>query len=232
MALGLAIAAQLGDDGILTRREWEEEADRIMNTSSGALLGGSQNALEVGHLLQGGGGGGSGGGGTNEDGQGGGAGAARGGRQAAAGGDLSSLLKSFRESVLAKAESDGVALQLAKDSLGTSPLPSPPSRATPFLPHASSASTAVAQPSPSQPCVRCTAGRLLLHLAWPPASTSSHPRGPLARPPPPRRNSPRANPLGFSSAQLPPRLRPRPPRCPRRPSPSSLFRRGRPQRSP
>ena len=95
-----AMAVQLRDEGVMTKEEWEEEMKRIDAESrpSSTLLAASRGISDPGRPK--GGGGGGGGDGENLS------------------SSLSALLKSFKESVIIKAESDGVALQLAKDTLG------------------------------------------------------------------------------------------------------------------
>jgi hypothetical protein len=105
-----AMAVQLRDEGVMTKEEWEEEMKRIDAESrpSSTLLAASRGISDGGNGVGDekhpgrpkGGGGGGGGDGENLS------------------SSLSALIKSFKESVIIKAECDGVALQLAKDTLG------------------------------------------------------------------------------------------------------------------
>ena len=134
----LGIATQMKEAGIMTRMEWESMVQKIMSEDIGSVAPLSDSSLLVKRDIMSrkewaamavqlrdegvmtkeeweeemkridekhpgrpkGGGGGGGGDGENLS------------------SSLSALLKSFKESVIIKAESDGVALQLAKDTLG------------------------------------------------------------------------------------------------------------------
>jgi hypothetical protein len=105
-----AMAVQLRDEGVMTREEWEEEMKRIdaESSPSSTLLAASRGIS----------GGGSGVGDEKQPGHPKGGGGGGGGDGENLSSSLSAMLKSFKESVIIKAESDGVALQLAKDTLG------------------------------------------------------------------------------------------------------------------